>query len=197
MDAERWLEANTICCPIGRVTPAQCEALRARPVFDPNKPGPYMPEVCMKCSGWRDKVTKISEEQKEDQELMKRCARCGKIKPASQFSKNRKSKDGLQRWCKECKRIVDMEYRKRKKAAKEAALHIQENQQAPADPVPTATHDPQGPKQLHCVVCRRQLNWYDPEKGIGFVMEHYELTTGPLCIVCFSRLYGMQGFEEG
>jgi len=33
---------------------------------------------------------------------MKTCAKCGKIKPLSQFSKHKKQKDGHQVWCKPC-----------------------------------------------------------------------------------------------
>ena len=33
----------------------------------------------------------------------KRCSRCGKTKPVSEFCKNRRSKDGLHSYCKACK----------------------------------------------------------------------------------------------
>ncbi len=32
----------------------------------------------------------------------KRCARCGESKPASEFFINRRTRDGLQSWCKTC-----------------------------------------------------------------------------------------------
>ena len=33
---------------------------------------------------------------------IKRCFKCGEIKPISEFSKDKKCKDGLNSWCKEC-----------------------------------------------------------------------------------------------
>lgn len=37
---------------------------------------------------------------------MKRCSRCGQIKPDSEFHKNSASKDGLKSDCKECRKVV-------------------------------------------------------------------------------------------
>jgi len=34
----------------------------------------------------------------------KRCRRCGKIKPVSEFNEHKKTKDKLQYWCKECQK---------------------------------------------------------------------------------------------
>jgi hypothetical protein len=44
----------------------------------------------------------------------KQCSKCKKLKPFSEFYKNKSTNDGLARWCKECK----SEYRKNHKAAK-------------------------------------------------------------------------------
>ena len=38
---------------------------------------------------------------------MKRCARCGLIKPRSEFHKSRARKDGLQTYCKACRTVID------------------------------------------------------------------------------------------
>ena len=43
---------------------------------------------------------------------LKKCSCCEQYKPASNFSKNRSTKDGLQTQCKECKKIADTEYEK-------------------------------------------------------------------------------------
>lgn len=45
-------------------------------------------------------------------EATKRCPKCKLIKAISEFSKNRKSKDELQSYCKKCKKIYQRNYRK-------------------------------------------------------------------------------------
>lgn len=35
---------------------------------------------------------------------MKRCSKCGQIKDSASFNRNRTEPDGLQRWCKECRK---------------------------------------------------------------------------------------------
>ena len=42
--------------------------------------------------------------------MTKRCAKCGIEKPTSEFRKDRKSKDGLGCWCKDCDRAYKREY---------------------------------------------------------------------------------------
>ena len=41
---------------------------------------------------------------------MKRCGKCKEFKDESEFIKNKKKKNGLSPYCKECKRIIDKEY---------------------------------------------------------------------------------------
>ena len=197
MDAEKWLEANTFCCPIGRVTPAQCEALRARPVFDPARPlsGPYKPKECMECKQWREKMNtldgKLADEPASQaaKPATKKCSKCGKEKPLDEFYRDKKSPDGYAYNCKECHRLTSREsYRKTKESTK-PVHHSNTNVQTDLSR--------RQEEALRCSLCRRRLDWYDEEQDIGFVMEHYVLPAGKICIVCFSRLYGMQGFEEG
>ena len=40
----------------------------------------------------------------------KRCTHCGEDKPLDQFSKNRNKLDGLQSWCRSCKKDHDHVY---------------------------------------------------------------------------------------
>ena len=44
---------------------------------------------------------------------MKRCTKCGEIKPVSEFHRNKSRKDGLQEWCKACKAKRAYKYRDR------------------------------------------------------------------------------------
>jgi len=50
---------------------------------------------------------------------MKQCTKCKKRKDESEFSKNRKNKDGLRFWCKKCEREYKRRYyRKNREAMK-------------------------------------------------------------------------------
>lgn len=44
---------------------------------------------------------------------MKRCPRCGELKDEKEFNKNASTKDGLQNYCRPCKRDIDDEYHAR------------------------------------------------------------------------------------
>jgi hypothetical protein len=46
---------------------------------------------------------------------MKRCSRCGEIKPYSEFHKNTARKDGLQTYRKSCRRVIDHERYERRR----------------------------------------------------------------------------------
>lgn len=50
----------------------------------------------------------------------KTCTRCGAAKPAAEFYKQRKSKDGLHAWCKDCFKKQARERKERKRAEAEA-----------------------------------------------------------------------------
>ena len=40
----------------------------------------------------------------------KRCSKCGEVKPLTEFHKNRSARDGLDHWCKSCKKESMREY---------------------------------------------------------------------------------------
>lgn len=42
--------------------------------------------------------------------MFKTCSKCGKSKPASEFYKNRRSKDGLYSYCKVCHQVYVQNY---------------------------------------------------------------------------------------
>ncbi len=60
-------------------------------------------------------------EAEMNQGLTKQCSKCGAVKPVSEFHKNRAKSDGLECWCKECKRSIRREIRKRHKEKLKAA----------------------------------------------------------------------------
>lgn len=51
-------------------------------------------------------------------EKTKKCAKCGRELPLSEFQKNARNPDGLQRECKECRMVYMREYNERKRASK-------------------------------------------------------------------------------
>lgn len=46
----------------------------------------------------------------------KRCSKCGKELPLSEFHKHSKAKDGLQSWCKHCTVVANANYNASKRA---------------------------------------------------------------------------------
>ena len=47
----------------------------------------------------------------------KRCSKCGRVLPLSEFYKRKSSKDGLYSYCKQCKKAMNAEYRQANKEA--------------------------------------------------------------------------------
>ena len=54
---------------------------------------------------------KIPEKEVKIMNTKKRCTKCGEEKPLEEFSKNISIADGLERWCKDCKKKQQQEYR--------------------------------------------------------------------------------------
>lgn len=118
----RWLNENTAKCPVGRISKAQCEALRKRPsikeIFsnnggrginwgwkdDDNRNTLTRPPECDSCKGW-DTYAAFKEEEKEEKEEVvdkKQCTKCGETKGASEFHRDPKAKGGFKNICKNC-----------------------------------------------------------------------------------------------
>ena len=55
-------------------------------------------------------------------EKTKKCAKCGREMPLSEFQKNACFSDGLQRECKECRKAYMREYNERKRASKDRKI---------------------------------------------------------------------------
>ena len=47
----------------------------------------------------------------EEEIQTKKCSRCGEVKPISDFNKRKSRKDGLQSYCKQCKKAMNAEWR--------------------------------------------------------------------------------------
>ena len=57
---------------------------------------------------------------------MKRCTKCKKLKSKSEFSKNRKNKDGLRFWCKKCEREYKRRYYRKNRGGVKKCLRYEE-----------------------------------------------------------------------
>ncbi len=75
---------------------------------------------------------------------MKQCTKCKKWKDESEFHEERKSEDGLQRWCKECRRQYDRKYYGRHKKTTRRNYSYEESHRTV-----------RGVKQKHCSKCKR------------------------------------------
>ena len=88
---EKWLAENTFECPVGRVSPAQCERNRGKPSFKefyrkyPNLKGPkegFQPEVCEACRDWERLIREF--EQRRNEMSRKNKTGVSKVKPFSE-----------------------------------------------------------------------------------------------------------------
>ena len=128
VEIEAWLAANTIQCAMGRLTPAQCKALRSRPSYKSlikaaksqvtkknfKQVNEFRPLACENCTDWEEKTMALKNAKKahepskdtpkEDLEGTKKCSACGKVKPLGEFYKNKRRPDGLEARCKDCVR---------------------------------------------------------------------------------------------
>ena len=81
---------------------------------------------CKDCRREHARNRRETFEQERDKACVaKRCSTCGKTKPASEFTKRRGSKDGLQSWCKKCRTKKDAE-RSAKKTADGICVYCSE-----------------------------------------------------------------------
>ncbi len=81
---------------------------------------------------------------------MKQCTKCKKLKSKSEFSKNRKNKDGLRYWCKKCEREYKRKYYRRNRGPVKKYFVYEESHR---------TID--GVKQKRCTKCKK---WKDDSK---------------------------------
>ncbi len=81
---------------------------------------------------------------------MKYCTKCKKLKSKSEFSKNRKYKDGLRYWCKKCEREYKRRYHRRNRGPVKKRFVYEESHR---------TID--GVKQKRCSKCKK---WKDESK---------------------------------
>jgi len=75
---------------------------------------------------------------------MKRCTKCKKRKDESEFHENRKSEDGLQPWCKKCRRQYDRKYYNRHKKTTRRNYSYEESHRTVS-----------GVKQKRCSKCKK------------------------------------------
>ena len=68
---------------------------------------------------WPQRKDKFEDDDSLDAKAaQKQCSKCNELKAHSDFHKDKSCKDGLARWCKECKAVAAREYRKKRAAEK-------------------------------------------------------------------------------
>jgi hypothetical protein len=113
---------------------------------------------------------------------MKKCTRCGETKALSEFSRNRRSSDGLQHHCKTCcaewlrqhraeNPDVWLEYNRRNKAKNRDKIRQRANARYAADPAGEA---------------RRHLGW-KLKREYGITLEEYDRLMAMPCAICGER----------
>ena len=100
-----WLKEHTFSCPIGRVTQGQCKSLRERPHIRDGGGGPYLSGVCENCKEWRKHMIPLKKTEEDVVQKVKKCSKCGRVVPVTEFYANKKSKDGLGSQCKKCIKV--------------------------------------------------------------------------------------------
>lgn len=134
-------------------------------------------------------------------EVGKRCYKCKRIKPISEFHKNRTQKDGLQSWCNSCKR----KYRRTEKgkAARHKQSEVYRNSvKGKATKTRYIAYHPNQAKAQHavnnaiaigkmrrantklCHYCPKQAKHYHHHKG--YEPEHW-LDVVPACTRCHRK----------
>jgi len=108
-EIEAWLKNHTFQCSIGRVTPDQCRALRSRATIkecsEKAWPAvPPMPQVCERCCEWEEKIMSVegTERTKQSPIETKKCRRCGRDLPLTEYHKDGKGLGGRKSICKDC-----------------------------------------------------------------------------------------------
>ena len=99
-DVDKWMEINTFVCRFGRVSPEQCEKLRARPTVKEwikekgiSEKTRLKPFVCEECSEWELLCQMVYEKRKKFYEKLKKQEKEGR-EMAEKKSKNTKAKRG-------------------------------------------------------------------------------------------------------
>jgi hypothetical protein len=99
-DVEKWMEINTFVCRFGRVSPEQCEKLRARPTLKEWIEGKvkgenlkFKPRVCEECYEWELLCQMVYEKREKFYEELKKQEKEGR-EMAEKKSKNTKAKRG-------------------------------------------------------------------------------------------------------
>jgi len=184
VDCETWLEANTIKCPLGRVSLKQCEALRRRPRYEPGGAGLYRPEACEGCTVWEDKMP----------EQLKRCSKCGEEKPVSEFYRDARARDGLKSRCKECYDAARRPDGQACLPARQACLPSAVRQAGRRNPPHGEETSP-----MRCSKCGRSLHWVNDDQS--YVEGHYSTPDGVYCMACYDAQGGALwmrafGFEK-
>ena len=99
-DVEKWMEINTFVCRFGRVSPEECERLRARPTMKEwikeggkGENPKIKPSACEECYEWQLLCQMVYEKRKKFYEKLKKQEKEGR-EMAEKRGKNTKAKKG-------------------------------------------------------------------------------------------------------
>lgn len=94
----------------------KCGELKAFTEFHKNAKGKYgVCSRCKKCLNTDERNRRSNIKESEIKDGMKRCSKCGELKPFTEFYKKKTGKYGLHAKCKECVRAEEYSRRKQKK----------------------------------------------------------------------------------
>ena len=99
-DVDKWMEINTFVCRFGRVSPEDCERLRARPTMKEwikeggkGENPKIKPSACEECYEWQLLCQMVYEKRKKFYEKLKKQEKEGR-EMAEKRGKNTKAKKG-------------------------------------------------------------------------------------------------------
>ena len=83
-------------------------------------PGNCLEQAVVKCMA----CGRPAEGEGKMESIPKRCSKCLRDLPIESFHKNKTTNDGLERWCKDCKKKASQDYRSKKAPASRGRSHL-------------------------------------------------------------------------
>lgn len=125
---------------------------------------------------------------------MKRCGRCGELKPFAEFKRAPRNRDGLTLWCVECKADYDREFRstpyhKAKKQEQHRRKKLARYGMTPED-----YEEMRESQEGLCAICKKPPSYKPPAHGL--VVDHDHRTGYVRGLLCFKCNAGLGSFND-